>query len=299
MRVFKVTLFVLFSLLLSLSSVTSVKTSLLLSATDSKPKSKPAATNKDSDKNKNTVSAVQLSEEKARMAMRSAEAQREDEKIANEMLNGDLPENEVESRRQALKQVSEQNNCAEEMRLVDRRNKFDKLQTTLARQHQRSSDIIVPLPSGTSGLASLLAIHSDLVKAGCMVTDHWCALGHCTFRSCFCGPIGPEQDKRPIVQAETNLKLDDKKLAVDSSLVKEKQVEMMDNGNNKKAEKLEKAEKNVENKLNKNKAAESKLVKAEAKIDQQAKGVDINAVCPPGWKVIPSPSQSFCKKAVF
>jgi len=231
--------------------------------------------------------------------MRAAEAQIEDEKIANEMLNGQMPEDTVESRREALNLVQEQTLCSDEMRLVARRNKHNPHQTKAARNHPRSTDIIVPLPSGTAGLTGLLSLHSDLVKAGCRVTDHWCALGHCIFRSCFCSPISAEQGKRPLVAAESTLKKDDNKLSVDATLVKESEIAAQDKGKDKAATKLEKTEKKVQNKLKKNKAAEVKLQKAEASIDQKAQGEDISSACPPGYRIIPSSAQSFCKKSVF
>ncbi len=115
-----------------------------------------------------------------------------------------------------------------------------------------------------------------------------------------CSPVGAEAKNRVLVAADEKLQKADKKLAADVAQVKEAEVRALDGGDEATAEKLEKTEEKVQGKISKDKKVEKELAEGEEKVAaRDAANANVEASCLPGYRLIPSPVQPFCKKAVF
>ncbi len=230
-------------------------------------------------------------------ARQTVQAQEEETRAADAILNGRPATAEQTKEADSVKAyLAEQTQCNNEMRLMPRRTAEE---IARARGTVRSTDVIIPVPQGAVALAALLEFHGSLVKAGCRIVDQWCAAGKCFFRTCFCVPVNAEAAKAALVQAEAKLKGTDAKLAVDATIVKEAEVQALDQGKNGKAKKLAKKEAAIGKKLAADKKVEKKLEKAEQKVDVAAAKSDPATACPPGYKETPITLQPLCKKEVF
>lgn len=243
------------------------------------------------------ASAEAKAEAEADAARQTVQAQEEETRAADAILNGRPATAEQTKEADSVKAyLAEQSQCNNEMRLMPRRTAEE---VARARGSVRSTDVIIPVPQGAVALAALLEFHGALVKAGCRIVDQWCAAGKCFFRTCFCVPVNAEAAKAALVQAEAKLKGTDAKLAVDATIVKEAEVQALDQGKNKKAKKLAKKEAAIGKKLAADKKVEKKLEKAEQKVDVAAAKSDPATACPPGYKEVPITLQPLCKKEVF